>query len=492
MTPTRQSLALLLTLAQLPGCGAAERSLSPSTATPTTPVALSVDGTSASAAASTRAVADPASDEVRLWARATPGHEDAEVTRVEPVATMPDGPVSAGTYVHLVVVDSGTTLDAWVQSRSSRDASDYWRMAAAVTAAERGEVDDFVRADGWILWSTRGRTLICEAAGERCFEVPTPRRIDSFYCSGRDYPCHLSVENDAGRMEAWEVTFNRRGARRRLERTWAPEAAVLDGPSIADERRERGAAVALAAAPTRPIGVDDVRFRDRETTDDQDAPRRAPYPCTLQVSSLREGELVLRAVTCAASYPDGSSALASLVVDRAGRAMATPVFATSLGRLQPLHAFANGTLASASLAVEALAPGAVGVVAEEYDGGSPGGYSERARWVIAPATATRGVRVHRLVVASTATIGLGNADDGDGYVVGVRRMRANVVMESPVLARYVSCEHWDGEHARVSDRWTGTHRVEALGLPVSFDVERGFAMSDADRTAFEERCSVSE
>jgi hypothetical protein len=490
MTPALQSLALLLALVPLAGCGAADRSLPPSAATPSAPSANSVDGTSPPAALPTRTVANPASDEVRLWARATPGHEDAEVTSVEPVATMPDGPVSAGTYFHLVAVDSGTTLDAWVESRSSRDASDYWRMAAAVAAAERGEVDDFVRADGWILWSAHGRTLICEAAGERCFELPTPRRVDSFFCSGRDYPCHLSIENDAGRMEEWEVKFTRRGARRRLERTWAREAAVLDGPTFVDERRERGVAVALLAAPTRPLGVDDVRFRDRETaTDAQDDERvqRGGYPCRLQVASLRDGDVVVRVVTCAAPYPDGSSALASFVVERAGHAWATPVFASSLGAPDRLQSSATGTLAA-----DILAPGAVSLVAEQYDGGSPGGHSERARWVIVPATPTRGVRAHRLVVGSTGTIGLGDSGDPDGYVVGLHRMRASVVFGSPLRGHYVSCEHWDGEHARGSDRWTGTHRVETLGLPVSFDVERGFAMSEADRAAFEERCSVSE
>lgn len=209
--------------------------------------------------------------------RATPGHDDAEVTLVEPFATMPEGVVQAGTNFHVVAVDSGTTLDAWVNSRSYRDASDYWRMAAAVAVAERGEVDDFVRADGWVLWSAPGRTLICEESAERCFELPTSRRTDSFYCSGRNYPCHLSVENAAGRMEAWELTFTRRGARRRLERTWAREAAVLAGPAFADERRERGRPIALVAAPTRPIGVDDVRFRDREAPAGEDAPRRCTY-----------------------------------------------------------------------------------------------------------------------------------------------------------------------------------------------------------------------
>lgn len=485
-TPALRSLALLLTLAQLAGCGAAEHSRPPRAATQTAPVAVSVDGAPTPTAVPARAVANPAGDEVRLWARATPGHEDAEVTSVEPVATMPGGPVAAGAYFHLVAVDSGTTLDAWVESRSSRDASDYWRTAAAVAAAERGEVDDFVRADGWILWSARGRTLICEVSGERCYEVPTPHRVDNFYCSGRGYPCHLWVENDAGRMDDWAVTFTRRSARRRLERTWAREGAVLDGPTFADERRERGAAVALVAVPTRPVGVDDGRFRDRETADDDDAPHRGAYPCTLRVSSLRDGDVVVRAVTCAASYADGSSALASFVVDRAGRAMATPVLATALGAPQSLQAFATGTLAA-----ETLAPGVVGFVAEEDDGGSPSGYSERARWIIVPATATRGVRLHRLVVASTAMVGFGNRGDAEGYVVGVHRMRAKVVWDAAV-GRYESCEHWDGAHARVPDRWTGTHRVEALGLAMSFDVERGFVMSDADRATFAARCSVSE
>ena len=221
------------------------------------------------------------------------------------------------------------------------------------------------------------------------------------------------------------------------------------------------------------------------------------YPCRLQVSSLREGDIVVRAVTCAASYDDGSSALASFVVERAGAATATPIFATALGSPEPLHAVTNGTLATGmlatgTLAVETLAPGAVGFVAEQDDRGSPGGYSERARWVIVPATATRGARVFRLVIASNATTGLGNAGDRDGYVVGVHRMRAELVWDGALLGRNLSCEHWQGEHARVSDRWTGTLRVEALGCGVSFDAERGFAMSEADRAMFAERCGVSE
>ena len=264
MNPALGSLALILTLAPLFGCGAAARSFAAPVATPTVPVDVNADALSTPAPEPARAVVDPASDEVRLWVRATPGHDDAEVTLVEPVAALPDGVVQAGTNFHVVAVNSGTTLDAWVESRSYRDASDYWRMAAAVAVAERGEVDDFVRADGWILWSARGHTLICEESAERCFELPTPRRIDGFYCSGRNYPCHLSVENAAGRMEAWEITFTRRGARRRLERTWAREAAALAGPVFADERRERGASIALVTAPTRPVGVDDVRFRDRD------------------------------------------------------------------------------------------------------------------------------------------------------------------------------------------------------------------------------------
>jgi len=264
MNPALGSLALILTLAPLFGCGAAARSFAAPVATPTVPVDVNADALSTPAPEPARAVVDPASDEVRLWVRATPGHDDAEVTLVEPVAALPDGVVQAGTNFHVVAVNSGTTLDAWVESRSYRDASDYWRMAAAVAVAERGEVDDFVRVDGWILWSACGHMLICEESAERCFELPTPRRIDGFYCSGRNYPCHLSVENAAGRMEAWEITFTRRGARRRLERTWARDSAALAGPVFADERREPGAAIVLVTAPTRPVGVDDVRFLDRD------------------------------------------------------------------------------------------------------------------------------------------------------------------------------------------------------------------------------------
>jgi len=71
-------------------------------------------------------------------------------------------------------------------------------------------------------------------------------------------------------------------------------------------------------------------------------------------------------------------------------------------------------------------------------------------------------------------------------------MRAQLIWDGALLGRYESCEHWQGEHTRVSDRFTGTLRVEALGLGVSFDAERGFAMSDTDRATFAERCGVAE
>ena len=234
---------------------------------------------------------------------------------------------------------------------------------------------------------------------------------------------------------------------------------IADDPALA----ERGGSDPIADDPLAELGGPDPES-DPDGWDEE--------PCGPTVRSFRRGELVVRTVGCGLDPFSGTRWPVAFVVTRAGRTEATPLFMPSPGPPAPLRPFDVSVLAG---------QGAIGFVAEASDGGSPGGSSSDDLWVLT----AQGARLHRLPLASFGMEGLGNEDEREGYVVGLDERRSTFEVTGPGAGRFVACERWTGTHARGSDRWRGIRRAAQLDLPVTFDPERGFAMSDEDRPALD-------
>jgi hypothetical protein len=226
-------------------------------------------------------------------------------------------------------------------------------------------------------------------------------------------------------------------------------------------------------AVERPALVDDPALTQRGGPDpDSDPDSLGEGPCTPTVRSFRRGELVVRSVGCEIDPLSITEWPAAFVVTRGDRTETTPLFIRSPGTPEPLRPFDVSALAG---------DGAIGFVADASDGGSPGGFSSEDLWVLVPAAGPRGARLHTLRLGSWSTEGYGNEDEREGYVVGIDRSRSTFEVTGPGAGRFIACERWTGTHARRSDRWRGEHRAAQLDLPVTFDADRGFEISEEDR-----------
>ncbi len=165
---------------------------------------------------------------------------------------------------------------------------------------------------------------------------------------------------------------------------------------------------------------------------------------------------------------EGNGSVVAIRVTDGERTIATPSFDSDENEVDLARFFELGDLLGGR-------PGA-GVVVETSDGGSPSGSNAEELWVLTEAPGGPGVSSVR--VGASGRFGLGAGDEGEGYVVAVRRRRAELVVTGPGRAAIRRLQTWSGTHARVSDRWDGVARTERRDTVVSFDVEQGFRRSD--------------
>ncbi|UJR87162.1 hypothetical protein [Sandaracinus amylolyticus] len=419
-----------------------------------------VEPVSPGEAAPARAVTpDPEVEAATAWARAAPGRDDAAVQVVERSGA------GDALRLHVIACDGDVTLDTWLARSWPRTSEPHWDVAALVAAVQRAHVDTLLGSGGRRLVTIDGATWVCpDAEAAPCLELAAPRRASSLWCDRGGAACTMWLDGDAGRLETWRLEDERR------RRTGSALQGVVH-PARGGMRAERGRWETLVRAPERPPALRDAALAPSRDVDDE--------RCEPTVRSVREGDVVVRAVSCGDVRPWTTVWWPSaLVITRAGRTTATPIFDVGLGPPEPLRVFD----------VAALAPGALGVVIDETDGGSPSGAWREALWVITDTP--HGLRHHALTIAAGSTLGLGTEDEREGYVVAVDRTRATLEVSGPGAARFVECERWSGTHARVSGRWNGEHHVEPLDVQVRFDPERGFELSEGDRAQLEQRCGI--
>lgn len=408
-------------------------------------------------------------DAVREWIRAAPGREGASVERVEP-ATFPHEPM-----LHVVARDGALTLDAWVPADLHGSADAYWLVAELVSLARSAAIDDLVRSPDLALWTIAGQSMLCREPTGACYGLPAQRRVAELFCQPGGRRCTMVAEGEDGRVAEWHIDVTSGGMHRRRVRSWPAIAEPLEGRWDAGARIERGPSERLPAVE-RPALADDPAFEERGGTDpDSDPDGLGEDPCTPTLRSLRRGELVVRTVGCG-ELPSYSITEwpAAFVVTRGGSTETAPLFIPSPGPPGPLRPFDVSVLAGQD---------AIGFVAEASDG--PEGVSSDHLWVLVPASGSEGARVHSLGLGEWSRVGLGTEEESEGYVVGIDRSRSTFEVTGPGAGRFVACERWTGTHARRSDRWRGIRRAAQLDLPVTFDPDRGFAMSEDDRPALD-------
>jgi len=419
---------------------------------------------------------DPEEDALRRWAIGAAGREDAtsfliESTRVP--AGSPIAEVDGARLFRVRATDGATRLDAWVRVRADEGelrvesrARDHWAvaelLARATAAGARGlripaEAEALPEERVWILGD---RTLVCRAA--ECFRLE-PAQVGWFDCAHEQTrTCSLSLQDEHGRQDRWEIDLGPTPRRRRVG-TRAASPDRLLGPARAPERRTRGAWIALepdgAPAPAVTLAIPGSTWVDGS----------ADGTCALHLDAIARPAGWAQLARCGSPMPwEGDGSVVALRVTEGERVIATPSFDSDanevdLDRFFDLHDLIGER-------------GGAGVVVQTSNAGSPSGSDAEELWVLTEAP--NGPRVASVRLASSRRFGLGAGDEGEGYVVAVSRRRADLVVTGPGRATVRRLQTWSGTHARASDRWDGVARTERRDTVLSFDVEQGFRQSD--------------